>query len=148
MALDILWRPEDFRCRAQDPTDIRLESSSGGNSGKGETVDPRRPSQTHTGAPAIPLFGNSTLVETKPPAPQIPCPIRWELVAITSAQAGLSHSVLASGLAVASDLTLEARDKPKGCIVLCQKRILLDGLPTSMLFWPPAFIFYAANDHT
>lgn len=42
MALDILWRPEDFRCRAQDPTDIRLESSSGG-----KTAD-HRPSQTLT----------------------------------------------------------------------------------------------------
>ena len=41
-----------------------------------------------------------------------------ELTAMISAQVRLSHPMLASGLAAASDLTTEVRDKSKGCVIL------------------------------
>ena len=47
-----------------------------------------------------------------------PCPMLGELTAMISEQVRLSHSVLASGLAAASDLTMEVRDKSKGCVIL------------------------------
>jgi len=47
-----------------------------------------------------------------------PYPMPGELAAMISAQVRLSHSVLAAALAAASNLTMEVRDKSKGCVIL------------------------------
>lgn len=106
--------------------DVTAAFSLGDTSGKGETTDPTDSTGLSPPSLCMDTLGHKPLRKRKVQPLGAFCPVHGELAALISARVRLSHSMLASDLATASDLTIKARGKIQRGGSLWQKLTMPD----------------------